>query len=87
MLVLGRLENERLLLDFRGLTDLDLARLRAGQPIEVMVVRGGENKTRLGVEAPKSVGVYRYEAAETALRKAARPIETLLGEGRKAGAA
>jgi carbon storage regulator len=77
MLVVSRQRDERIVLDFSGVSELDWSLLRAGATVEVTVVdiRGGD-KVRVGVDAPPSVRVDRKELylakqRERALRHAA----------------
>jgi len=70
MLVLSRQRDESIVLDFSELTSQDFEKLKAGEPIEICVCdfRFGF-KVRLGVSAPKSVAVHRFEVWEAIKRE------------------
>lgn len=85
MLVVQRFPDERILIDFRGASDADIARLRAGEPIQVMLVDIRGDRTRIGVAGPKSVAFTRMEIADETLRDAALAAEP--GIARKVGVA
>lgn len=68
MLVLTRMRDEKIVLDFRKLSDADVAALRAGRTIEIMVVDIQRDKVRLGTNAPSSVGIDRQELHREKLR-------------------
>jgi carbon storage regulator len=62
MLVLSRLRDETVVLDFSQACDKDIERLRSGaEVIEVMLVDIRGEKVRTGYEAPKSIQVHRKE--------------------------
>ena len=69
MLVLGRHEEESIVIDFSKMTDAELLALRE-TPINILTcdIRTGPKVVRLGIDAPRSVQVHRREIWDTIQR-------------------